>query len=174
MRSILLLSFALLVMVFESSVLAPTALKPLLTYPFIPMVLYLGMAPDVSMIRGASNSFALGVMMDSFSGHSLGAWTLVCMLLFVVARGAGWRVFMRGRSWQVVLSITAAAAAGVSMIAIRGVFRPAPPFVPFDLLSSLRAVCIPALATGAISPFILRLVRRIELFRRREESTVSA
>ena len=62
----------------------------------LPIVIYLGVSPEVQIVRGALISFLLGYLLDSFCGNPMGLQTFVLAASFMVARGAGLRLFPQG------------------------------------------------------------------------------
>ena len=91
------------------------------------------------------------------------------MATFLVARGAGFRLIMRGRLSQVLITALAAIAGAGTLIALRSIFRPHTQFETLSAHHLVAAVLAPGLSTGAVAPFVFQIVRRIDTFRRREE-----
>ncbi len=171
-RDLLLLSTGLLLLVLQAAVGSVLDLGVLMPNPLLPMVIYLGMAPDVSLVRGAVLSFLLGVLLDSFCGNAMGLLTFVHEATYLVARGAGFRLIMRGRGSQVLITAAAAVIGAGSVVALRSIFRSATPFDAVSIRHLTVSLLASALSTGAIAPFVFLLVRRIDSLRRREESSV--
>jgi rod shape-determining protein MreD len=160
-------SFCVAVSAAMGTVLDLGALMP---NAILPIVIYLGMAPDVTVARGAPLSFILGLMLDSACGNAMGLLTFVHVATFLVARAAGFRLLMRGRASQVLITSLTAVVGSITLVALRSIFRP--PF-SFDAVSTrhlLVSLLAPGLSTGAIAPFVFRVVRRVDGLRRREES----
>lgn len=168
-RDLLLLITGFLLMAIESAVGTITAIGELMPNALLPIVIYLGMAPDVSLARGAALSFALGLMVDSAAGNALGLMTFVHVATLVTARAAGVRLFMRGRVSQVLIATLTALAAAITVIALRSIFRPEEQFASGSMRHLVVSVLAPSLATGAIAPFVFQLARRIDTLRRRDE-----
>jgi rod shape-determining protein MreD len=168
-RDLLLLAAGFFLVVFASSLGTVLHLGLLMPNVILPIVIYLGMAPDVSLARGAMLSFALGWLLDSACGNAMGLYTFIHVATFLVARGAGFRLIMRGRISQVMITSLAAIVGAVTLIALRSIFRPPQQFEAISIRHLFAAVLAPALSTGAIAPFVFQLVRRIDAFRRREE-----
>ena len=139
----------------------------------LPVVLYVAMAPDISLGRGAILSFALGFLVDSATGNAMGLFTFVHEASFLVGRGAGFRLIVRGRLSQMVITAGTAAVGSVTLIALRSIFRPALQIEAGNPRHTALAVIASAIATGAISPFIYQLARRVDQLRRRDEGAPS-
>ena len=168
-RDLVLLATGFTMLVLAAALGTVTKLGVLMPNAVLPIVIYLGMAPDVSLARGAILSFLLGWLMDSVCGNALGLYTFTHVATFLVARGAGFRLIMRGRVSQVLITALASIVGAGTLIALRSIFRPQ---AQFDTLSArylLASVLAPGLSTGAMAPFVFQLVRRIDSLRRREE-----
>jgi rod shape-determining protein MreD len=172
-RDLTLLALGFLLLAASSALGAVLDIGLLMPTLTLPIVIYLGMVVDVSLARGALLSFALGLLADSFSGNAMGPMTFVHEAIFLVTRGAGFRLLMRGRVSQVLITSFAALVSAVTVVALRSIFRSGG--VPFDATNyrhMLVAVIAPALSTGAVSPFVFQLVRGVDSFRRREDTAV--
>lgn len=151
------------------SVVDVGVLMPSLT---LPIVIYLGMVVDVSVARGAVLSFCLGLLFDSFSGNAMGPMTFVHEATFLVSRGVGFRLLMRGRASQVMITALAAFIGSVTVVALRSIFRTPTPFDATDYRHLVVAVLAPALSTGAFAPLVFQLTRLVDSLRKREETAV--
>lgn len=169
-RDVVLLVFAFLLVAAQAAVGTVLDLGVLMPNVLLPVVIYLGMAPDISLTRGAILSFIMGLLLDSACGSSMGLQTFVHEATFLVARAASFRLLMRGRLSQVLITALTAFIGSVTLVALRAIFRPPFSFNAVSTRHLLVALLSPALATGAIAPFIFQLVRRIDGLRRREES----
>jgi rod shape-determining protein MreD len=170
MRDVLLIATGFLLVAVEAALGSVTRLGELMPNAVLPIVIYLGMAPDMSLARAALLSFVLGMLVDSAAGNALGLLTFVHVATLVTARAAGVRLLMRGRVSQVLIASLFALLGGIIVIALRAVFRPAQPYSVVSLRHLVVAVLAPSLATGAIAPFIFQLARRIDTLRRRDEA----
>jgi rod shape-determining protein MreD len=168
-RDLVLLATGFALVVLQSALGTVLGLGLLMPNPALPMVIYLGMAPDVALARGAVLSFLLGWLVDSACGNAMGLYTFVHVATFLVARGAGFRLIMRGRISQVLITALASVVGAVTLIALRSIFRPEVRFETISPQHMVAAVLAPGLSTGAIAPFVFQLARRIDTFRRREE-----
>ncbi len=153
----LLLSVLLLLVVSMAGLFLP--LHPYVPDPVLTLAVVLGVRSEVPMVRGAATAFALGYVLDVFSGNPMGLHTFVTVAVFLLARGAGIRLAMRGALRQgLLVFVVALAAVGVAF-ALRVIFEPPPPFpvsAPKPLLGQLLA---PALATGITAPLVFTSVR---------------
>ncbi len=137
-------------------------LHPFVPDVVLPLALLLGVRPDVPLVRGAATAFALGFVLDAFSGNPLGLHTFVTEAVFLVARGAGLRLSLRGVASQVALTFVVALAAVGVAFALRVIFEPPPPFPVSAPWALARDVLAPAVATALASPLVLAAARRLE------------
>lgn len=157
---IVALGFALLVLQATATTLFPM-------YPFtpnliLPIVIFLGVSPEVHVVRGATVSFLLGYLVDLFSGNLLGLQTFVMVATFMLARGAGLRLFLRGPVFQVVLTFVVGALAGGAVLALRAIFEDPAPFPAGSAWTTGIALAAPALVTALAAPLVFHAVRRVE------------
>ncbi len=156
---ILLLGFALLVAQATLAVFVP--LHPVHPNLLLPIVISLGVTPEIGLARGAILAFILGYFVDSFSACSLGLQTFVFVATFLLSRLAGTRLFLRGISFQVGLAWVVAALAGFGVSLLRGIFE-ASGQTNRSPLDDAGGVLGSALLTAALAPFVFRLVQRID------------
>lgn len=169
MRDAIVLACGFVLIVLEAALGTVTRLGPLMPNALLPMVIYLGMAPDTSLARGAFLSFALGMLLDAASGHPMGMMTFIHVLTLLVARAGAFRLIMRGRLSQVLITAIAAAAGSLIALSLVRMLRPGEQLEAVSLRYTLVTVLAPSLTTGAIAPVLFRMMRRIDSFRRREE-----
>jgi len=169
-RDLLLLATGALLATLEAALATVVRLGPLSPNLALPIVIYLGIAPDVSLARAALLSFALGLFADAASGHAMGLTTFLYVALLLAARGLGVRLLMRGRASQVLITAVSAIACALVVVALRRVFRRDDPVATVSLRHLFVSVLAPSLATGAVAPFVFQLVRRIDTLRRRDEA----
>lgn len=139
----------------------------------LPLVLYLGVVPDLHVVRGAALSFVLGYLLDSFSGSPMGLSTFVMIATYLFARGAGLNLFMRGPLFQTILTFAFGVMAGGSVLALRAIFEPPAPF-PLDRITpTVLSLLAGSAVTAVVAPLELLVVRRMDVLvtRRREEAT---
>ena len=176
MRDALLLALGFLFLVVQTTVGNVLDFGLLMPNMLVPFVVYLGMAPDVQLGRGALLAFALGFLQDSFCGNAMGLWTFIGVATYLVARGAGWRVIMRGRVSQVLATGAATVVAGGTVLALRLIFRQGQSALPGAGNWDYQALCVvvPGLTTGALAPWMFQLLRRVDTFRRREDAMATS
>ncbi len=162
LHSLVTVVLGLGLLVLLSVVGAAVPLHPFVPDVVLPLALLLGVRPEVPLVRGAVTAFALGFVLDTFSGNPLGLHTFVTEAVFLVARGAGLRLSLRGVGSQVGLTFVVALAAVGVAFALRVIFEPPPPFpvsAPWALVGEVLA---PAAATAVVSPLVLALARRLD------------
>ncbi len=167
------LGFGLLVAQAAIGVLVPLGgLAPNL---LLPIVIYLGVASDLHIVRGALLAFVLGYLLDSFCGSPMGLQTFVMVATFLITRGAGLNLFMRGPVLQAVISFGFAVVAGGSILALRAIFEPPAPFPLESITDTVVALLVGAAVTGAAAPALFFAIRRLDgLFTRRREEVATA
>lgn len=141
----------------------------------LPIVLYLGVTPDVHIVRGAALAFVLGYLLDSFSGSPMGLSTFVMVAMFMIARGTGVNLFMRGVLFQIVLTLGFAVLAGGAVLALRAIFEPPAPFPTGTVLETVYSLLAGALVTSVVAPLLFFGIRRMDALvtRRREEAAAA-
>ena len=141
----------------------------------LPIVIYLGVAQDVQVVRGAALAFVLGYLLDSFCGSPMGLNTFVMVAVYLIARGAGLNLFMRGPLLQIALTFVFALLAGGSILALRAIFEEPPPFPLDSVLPTFTTMLASAFVTAMTSPFVFLLVRRTDaLLSKRPETSAPA
>lgn len=169
MRDLLLLTLGFALVTTQATLGAVLDVGLLMPNTVLPVVLYLGMVPDLSLARAAILTFLLGGMLDSACGNAIGLFTFVHMAVLLGTRATGLRLVMRGRFSQVTITALVALVSGGLVVALLRIFRPAYSFEPLNRHHLFVALLAPALATGALAPFVFQLVRRVDSLRRREE-----
>jgi rod shape-determining protein MreD len=170
MRDALMLLVGFSLIVVQSALGAVVDLGVLMPNLVLPIVLYLALAPDVSLARGAVLSFALGVLFDSATGNSMGLFTFVHEATFLLARGASLRLIIRGRLSQMLTTAASAALGSITLIALRSIFRKSSQIDIFSPGYVALAVLGSALSTGLSAPLIYQLARRVDQLRRRDDA----
>ena len=171
---LVLYGFGLLVLEAALSTLIPMhAFAPNL---ILPIAIYLGVSPEVQIARGASICFVLGYLLDSFCGSPMGLQTFVLTASFMVARGAGLRLFPQGLGFQMLLTFLMAIAYGATVLALRAIFEQ--PQVPMlGESTSVRAFfrVESPIATALVSPLVAAGTRRMLAIgsKKREERTIA-
>ncbi|HEX6244947.1 MAG TPA: hypothetical protein VFZ61_28700 [Polyangiales bacterium] len=172
-RDLVLVFLGFLLIMVQGGLGAVIDLGVLMPNPVLPVVIYLAMAPDISLARGALLSFVLGFLVDSATGNAMGLFTFVHQASYLVARGAGFRLLMRGRLSQMLITGAMAAAGSITLIALRSIFRPAVQVNFTNLRHTALAVFASAITTGLIAPLIYQLLRRVDQLRRRDEGAAA-
>lgn len=175
---VLLFGLVLLVLASSLAVLIPT--HPVSPMLLVPVVLHLGVSPDVSVTRGAFTSFALGWMMDEFCGAPMGLSTFVLVAAYLVTHGAVNQLVLRAVPSQVLLTFAVSLIGGGTMLALRAIFGPPEAFPlampPEGLLGALfgagsRAggaveigteLVLSGAVTAALAPAIFWVMVRID------------
>lgn len=197
-----ILLFGFLLLVGQSTLSTYVSLHPFTPNLVLPIVIFLGVQPDVAMLRGAGISFLLGYFLDEFCGSPVGLSTFVLVATYMVARGAGIRLFLRGSLFQIGLVFVASVVAGGTTVALRAIFSPPDPF-PLEMPASGLAGDLvllfsgtgeddaprvgsvvgtatvlfgSALATALCAPGIFAVMRRLDALdtRRRDAATEGA
>jgi rod shape-determining protein MreD len=167
---IVLLGFFLLV--FQSAVATVIPLHVVAPNLLLPIVIFLGVSPDVHIVRGAVISFLLGYLLDTFCGNLMSLQTFVLVATFLVSRGAGLRLFLRGPLFQILLTFLVGILAGGTLLALRAIFEAQAPFTSLSVWGTVLSVLGASLLTALAAPAVFVAVRRLDSFvlRRREEA----
>lgn len=176
MASLWLIAFGFGLLVVQSAVAMLVPMDIVTPNLVLPIVVYLGVSPEVHIVRGALVGFALGYLLDSNCGSPMGLHTFVMTASFMVARGAGLRLFPQGTGFQVLLTFLMTVAFGATVIALRAIFeQPTPAIGETAARQTVISLLGPALTTAAASPFVFAVTRRIEALSalRREERKMS-
>ena len=138
----------------------------------LPIVIYLGVANDVHVVRGAGLSFVLGYLLDSFCGSPMGLQTFVLVASFLIARGAGLNLFTRGPLLQIATTFAFGLIAGGTILALRAIFEPPAPFPLESITDTVFALAAGAAVTAIAAPPLFIAIRKMDslLARRREET----
>jgi rod shape-determining protein MreD len=165
--AIVLLGFFLLVAQSTFAQLVPFDF--IVPYLVFPIVLYMGIH-DYNASKGALLSFALGYLMDVFSGSPMGLYTFVTVALFLMSRMAALRLFMQGFIFEIVLTFVLTLVTNFLVLSLRMVFEK-----DFGSLPIYMKIIAPrAVATAVVSPAIFGIMRLIEkvIPRRRSDGKV--
>lgn len=185
MKNTLFVLLALGLLLAQSALSALLPLHPFVPSMLLPMVLYLGVTPDVSLVRGSTLAFVVGVLADELTGTPLGLETFIFVAAFLLTRVAGLRLFLRGVPFQIAATTGIAMVAAGAMLALCAIFEEPEAFplvmppegvagavlslvwgdeVPLVGSATQVASVIAAtgLATGLVSPLVYASVRRVE------------
>jgi rod shape-determining protein MreD len=158
--AVLLLGLGLLLLQTSlSTVFNPHPFVPSL---LLPVVVYLGVTHDVGLGRGTSLAFVLGYLLDSFTGSPIGLHTFVLVATFLLARGAGISLSMRGPLFETGLAFVFAVLAEGTILALRAIFERPAPFASGDAGLVLISLTAPAATTALLAPLVFQAVRRID------------
>ncbi len=162
LRSLAIVGFGFSLLVFQSALGMLVPIHPWSPNLLLPIVIFLGVVPDVHLLRGAAMSFVLGYLLDVFSGNLMSLQTFVMVATFILSRVAGLRLFLRGPAFQILLTLAIGVLAGGVTMALRGIFEPPPPFAISTVLDNAISLFVPPLVTSLAAPFVFVAVRRIE------------
>ncbi|MBX7194614.1 MAG: hypothetical protein K1X94_21345 [Sandaracinaceae bacterium] len=197
MKNVFFVLLALALLLVQSSLSVILPLHPFVPSVLLPMVLYLGVTPDVSLGRGAALAFAVGLVGDEVTGAPLGLGTFIFVAAFLLTRVAGLRLFLRGVPFQIVATTGIAIIAHGAMLALCAIFEPPEAFAlvmpPAGVLGAIaswiwgedeplvgRAVDVATvlvatgLATGLLSPLVYAITRRVDTFTVRTRRSAGA
>ncbi|MCS6797351.1 MAG: hypothetical protein NZ898_02280 [Myxococcota bacterium] len=162
MSNVLLVAFGAALLVVESALAARVPLHPWMPNPLLPIAIALGVSAEVGMARGSALCFVLGYLLDVFCGLPMGLMTFVVLATFLVARGAGLRLLVRGPISGMALTFVVCLLASSAVLALRAIFERPAPFPLDDARPALLSVLAPAISTALLAPALFALVRRIE------------
>lgn len=157
---LLLLGFVLLVL--QASASALINIHPFSPNLLLPMVIYLGVSQEVGLVRGGMLAFVLGYFLDSFTGSPMGLHTFVLVATYMLARGAGLSLFLRGPLFQIGLMFAVSVIAGGTILALRAIFERPAAFEAGTVGDTVYTLVAPALTTAALAPLVFIAVRRID------------
>lgn len=176
MSALLVIVFGFFLLVFETALATLVPLHGFAPNLVLPIAIYMGVSPDVHVVRGAVTCFVLGYLLDLFCGNPMGLQTFVLTASFIVARGAGLRLFPQGTVFQILLTFVMAVAFGATVLALRAIFEQ--PQVPLlgDGMGAISAAPLAAAGTTALlSPLVFAGTRRLlGVSQKREERTMSS
>lgn len=195
MKNVVHLAFGLALLVVQGAIASFVPLHPFAPCLLLPIVLYLGVDPDVELLRGVALAFVLGYFGDEIGGVPTGLTTFVLVATFLATRGAGIRLLLRGVPFQIGLTFAVSMLASVTMLALRAIFQPPEAFPlvmpPAGWLGALARLVLgegsrigspvalattmiaSAIATGASAPLVFGVVRRIERISQRTRRSAS-
>lgn len=162
MKNIALIGLGFVLLVVQSALATMVPLHTFAPNLILPITIFLGVSPEVPMVRGALIAFILGYLVDAFCGSPMGLHTFVLMAVFMVARGAGLRLFLRGPLFQVILTFVMSLAAGGTIVALRAIFEKLAPFPTDDYRDTALIIAKSAAVTALAAPLVFMAVRRIE------------
>ncbi|MGB5812309.1 MAG: rod shape-determining protein MreD [Polyangiales bacterium] len=154
---IILIAYALLLAqsVF-ARVLAPYPFSP---YLVLPLVFAVGVAPGVSVVRGAATAFILGYLFDVFTGNPVGIHTFVFVVAYFASRLAGYLMSFRGITFEIGLTFALTLLVGGLIELIRRVTPGGMTWGGGALALSLFGS---AFSTAVVAPILFAIVRRAD------------
>lgn len=162
-----MLGFGFVLLVLQSILHRTTDLFMVGDYAFtpqltLPIVIFLGVAADVHLLRGAIIAFFIGYLVDSFTALPMSLHTFLTVATFLIARAARLRLFLRGPLFQAALTFVASLIFGAATIALRAVFEQEPPFaIDYGGERFVRTLTT-ATATAFTAPLVFAVVQWIE------------
>ncbi len=158
MRSVLLIAFGVGLLIAGTTLAVIVPIHAYAPNLLLPIAIFLGVSAEVHIVRGALLCFALGYLLDSFSGGLLGLHTFGLVASFLAARGAGLRLFPLGAAFQILLTLTMALVSGAVVLALRAIFERA---FTLDAYESGLTLLHSTAATALCAPFVFLVMRRI-------------
>lgn len=168
---LLLLGFVLLIV--QASATALINVHPFSPNLLLPVVIYLGVSHEVGLVRGGMLSFVLGYLLDSFTGSPMGLHTFVLVATYMLARGAGLSLVLRGPLFQIGLTFAVSVIAGGTILALRAIFERPAAFEAGNVGSTVLTLIAPAATTAALAPLVFLAVQRIDQLVLRRTSRAS-
>lgn len=135
----------------------------------LPLLMFMGIR-DFSLVRGASLAFALGYATDLIGMSPIGLCTFTSVLVFVLARAAGFRVASRSRWVQVLVSFAFSVAQSAMTILLLRVFSPNQD--SWAVTMRMRFILPHALVTSLVALPVLALADLVLRHTRPERETV--
>ncbi|MGF1464537.1 MAG: hypothetical protein ACFCGT_00255 [Sandaracinaceae bacterium] len=171
MRFLALFVLAFLLLVVQGAVAVVFPLGAWAPNLLLPFVLYLGVSPDIPLVRGALLAFLAGYLLDIFSGFGLSLSAFVLLSTYLASRGSGLSLFLRGPFFQIGLTFAIEILAGGMTLALQAIFEPPPPFAADTVPHTVRTLAAGAAITALVSPLLYAGMARLDsaLVRRREE-----
>lgn len=158
--SLLALGFSMLIIQAALATLIP--LHGFAPNLLLPIAIYLGISGDVSMVRGATICFVLGYILDAFCGNPMGLQTFTLVASFMIARGAGVRLFPKGLGFQLLLTFIMGIISGGTILALRAIFEPPSPFPTDDASYHVRTLFQYSFATAIVALGIFPMIAKLD------------
>jgi rod shape-determining protein MreD len=129
------------------------------------VVVHLGLKQPLG--QGAVLAFAIGYLIDTFAGASIGLHTFSAVATFLVSRLVFHRLFLQGKLFEALLAFSMACFDGILALIIRSVFDQSVD----GLLMDVKIVVSRAVATALCAPLVFGLVSRFDPESSRRAST---
>lgn len=120
------------------------------------VVVYLGLRQPLG--QGAIVAFAIGYMIDTFSGASIGLHTFSAVATFLTSRLVFHQLFVQGKLFEILVAFMMTCFDGVTALLIRAVFDQSMD----GLLMDVKIVVSRAVTTALCAPLVFALVSRLE------------
>ncbi|MGB0678268.1 MAG: rod shape-determining protein MreD [Polyangiales bacterium] len=128
----------------------------------IPVVVYLGVTLEFSLVRVAAIAFVVGYLQDSGAGSPIGLHTFAAVATVFLARGARLALFVRGLLFRVGLTWLIALISGGLVLALRTIFERPMPFAASSLWQTTQALSLSATLTALLSIFVFWLLPHLD------------
>ena len=159
MQNLAIIGFGFLLLVLQTTLATLVPLHSFTPNLILLITIYLGVAHEIHIVRGAVIAFILGYLLDSFCGNPMGLQTFVTTATFMVARGAGLRLFLRGPAFQALLASAMSLVAGVTTLALPAIFEGITPTGNYR--DTALMLLNSALVTALFAPLIFTATRKI-------------
>jgi rod shape-determining protein MreD len=171
MQNIAIVCFGFVILVIQTTVSAVIPMHAMGPNLVLPIALYLGVSQGIPIVRGALVSFTLGYLLDAFCGNPMGLQTFVIVSAFIVARGAGLRLFFRGAVFQILMGFVISLIAGITTLTLPAIFEGLSPVGSYRHTFSILVGS--ALVTAVLTPVVFIAIEKISSWfgERGEESS---
>lgn len=162
MRTAAYVLIAFVLMIAESTVSTLFPIARVMPNLLLPMVLWVGVSPELSMGRAAILAFLFGYLLDAFSGNPMGLQTFLAVSAFLLARLGGLRLALRGRPFQMSFTAAVAMTFGLALLALKAIFekRVAGPELGIGYVAG--DWFLTALSTGFCAPIVYGMLRVVD------------
>lgn len=162
-RSVLIVALGFALLLLRSVMWRAFAFGAFTPQLVLPIAIFVGVSPDVKLLRGAVIAFVIGYLSDHFTGLPMSVHTFLTVATYFIVRGMGLRVFLRGPWFQVGLTFLASILFGLATTGVRSVFEAEAPFAVEggERLLFFSTVST-ALMTAIVSPAVFATMRAIE------------
>lgn len=157
-----LLGYVLLIL--HSTIFGLLTVHPAIPNLLLPLVVFLGVSAAITVPVGASVAFMLGYLLDSMSGMPMGLYTFTLVTTYVLSKGAGLRLFLRGPLSEILLTFLVSILAGCLQLAMGAIFENPAPFPAKGALAFLYLLVASA-TTAVLSPVVFWLARAVARWR---------
>lgn len=131
------------------------SLSPLMVVPNLVLVLVIILSFFENSLLGVFLSFALGLMLDSFSGVMLGPWAAAFVAIFWILSSLSNRMFVESPLSLVIGTFVSSLLANSIYFFMVFGFRP-------DLVTGITISFVEAILTAIMAPVVLMMLRFLE------------